>query len=275
MGKTIRDIPPYMRKRKMKLNLLLLGLCGSLFATKNPNGILPDPPPGVTNNVTVTVCPDTGKVFFTHNAPGNKSGGGPPNPIRGGASEPSRVVFQSERSSDFSGGGPVCFTNQPSPLVQTIMLAVRADPADLATLVDAPETARLRIARGDGWALPGMTPMERQLTGQFLSDTGLFTTSWMVVEICFDSPAALSSLRFGNSAGPPEWDRLWKGEIRGVVCLDAPLEDEDTRQGLASFLALRGGFPGYPYQATYAQRKAAIEAGLKSGVDWATLIIVR
>jgi hypothetical protein len=187
----------------------------------------------------------------------------------------SRVVFQSERSFAYNGGGGVCFTNQDVE-VQTLLVAANAThPADLSTLVDAPETARIRIAHDDGWAPPAMTVMEQSLTGQFFPDMGLFTTNWTVVEICFDAPVALSSLTFGNSAGAPGWDRFWRGEIRGIVAFDAPLGDEDVRKGVASFLALRGGFPGSPYQATYAQRKAAIEAGLNSGVDWATVIIIK
>ena len=196
---------------------------------------------------------------------------------RGGASGPSRVVFQSARSFAFNGGGPICFTNVPDVEVQTVMLAVRADPADLATLVDAPETARLRIAQTEGWTPPGMTPTEQSLTGQFLDPwTGDFFTDWLVAEITFDAPVALASLRFGNSAGRPEWDRVWRGGIKGIVCFNAPLDSEDVRAGVANWLALRGQFgKGHPYAATPAQRQAAIEAGLKSSVDWVTVIVIR
>jgi hypothetical protein len=158
------------------------------------------------------------------------------------------------------------------------MLSAIADAAaDLATLMDvtAPysqETARIRIAEA-GWALPEMTAAEQALTGQFISGTGGFISDrWLVIAIDLESPVPLDELHFGDTAGRAAWQRVWQGGIGGVVCFDAP-PDEDVRSGVAAFLALRGGFGGY--KATPAQRQAAIGAGLNYGIDWATVIIVR
>jgi hypothetical protein len=157
-------------------------------------------------------------------------------------------------------------------MVQTLMLAAKAtDAVDLATLIDAPETARIRVVQDD-WLMPPVTATEQSLTGQFFSTVGQFISDWIVVEISFDCQIPLSSLRFGNSAGRAAWNRYWRGEIRGVVAFNTPPCD-DVRAGTSSLLALRGGFGGY--KATYAQRKAAVGAGLNYGVDWATVIIIR
>jgi hypothetical protein len=261
--------PAFLKRRKMRLNLLLLGLCGSLFATKQPNGILPDPPPGVANNVTVTVCPDTGKVFFTHNA---GSAGHQPGVPRGDPPEPPRVVFQSAVPAN--GGAPVSFTNE-NISVQTVMLATKATAADLATLIDVTvpysrEVARLRVAHG-GMPAPRMTAAERQLTGQFgPGDWG----EWRVVLIEFQDPVPLDALHFGNSAGRAAWMRGWGGPVKEIVCFSAP-PCEDIRAGTCNYLAIRWGFAGHPYTATLAQRQAAIDAGLKYGVAWSTLIMIR
>ena len=201
--------------------------------------------------------------------PAPEIGVGPQGPSRGGeAPGQGRVVFQSLPA--FSGGDAVNFTNDI--LVRTVMLAAAGEAADLATLVDVTspgsmEAARLRMAR-EGWAVPPMSAMEAALTAQFVPD------QWQVLEVDLGAPVPLASLFFGDTAGRPEWLRQWRGEIRGIVCFDAP-PDSDVRAGVANWLALRGGFPGYPYQATHAQRKAAAEAGLNYGVDWATVIIVR
>ena len=182
------------------------------------------------------------------------------------------MVFQS--SPGFSAGGaPVRFTSLPGTRVQTVMLAAQAgSPADLATLIDAPETARLRTARDGGWAFPEMTEMEQSLTAQFFPGQGGFISGWVVTEVTFGAPVPLEALRFGGSAGRPEWGRGWWGAIAEAVCFDAP-PGVDVRAGVANYLALRWKFGGHP--ATPAQRKAAIAAGLNYGVDWATIISIR
>ena len=272
MEKMIRDVPPYWRKRRLQLNLLLLAVCGSLFATKHRDGVLeydPDDTVVITDGITGAVL----AVQSGHRKGGaERRGGLGAEPTRGGG--PSRVVFQS--SLAFSGGAPVCFTNPPGTSVQTILLATKAAPADLATLIDAPEAARIRVAQYDGWILPAMSAVEQSLTGQLTTGTGEFTDRGVVVEVCFQNPVPLASLTFGDSGVRPEWGRLWRGEIKGVVCFDAPLDNEDVRAGVSNWLALRGKFEkGHPYAATSAQRQAALEAGLKSGVDWATVIVIR
>ena len=214
-------------------------------------------------------------------------------------SEPSRVVFQSTPASDprtvaafvgepgwgtpaavpvtpgldalsFGGGG----TNTPSPVrfagtaavaVQTLILAARGDPADLATLVDAPATARLRIAPAGGQE-PEMSASERSLTAQFLPGR------WLNAGIDFETPADLPGLFFGGSSGRPEWSRNWRGEIAEIVGFDTP-PDADVRAGVANYLAIRWGFGGYP--ATPEQRQAAIAAGLDCGFVWGTVFIVK
>ena len=191
--------------------------------------------------------------------PAGETGRGGETPEAG----PPQVVFQAAfpPAPDY----PVCFTNNPGLLVQTVMLAVIGDAADLATLIDAPETARLRIVP-DGAAEPAMTAQERSLTAQFVP------AQWLVAEVDFDAPVPLGSLFFGDTAGRPLWERGWQGGIAGIVCFDAP-PDADVRAGVANYLSLRGEFRGYP--ATYAQKKAAIAAGLNYGLVWGTLIIVR
>jgi hypothetical protein len=247
--------PVYWKRRKLRLNLLLVAACGSLFAAKPPNGMSPFIPDGNTPQQVgagVPASPGAGR-----SVPGEPQAG------RSLPSAPSRVVFQSAiTTTNF----PVCFTNPPGAAVQTIMLSTRADAADLATLVDAPETARIRVAQDDGWTLPEMSAVEQSLTAQFVP------AQWLVAEVDFEQPVPLDSLRFGDTAGRPEWGRRWLGEIKGVVCFDAP-PGADVRAGAASWLAVRGKFGGYP--STHAQRQAAVEAGLNYGVDWATVIIIR
>ena len=175
-----------------------------------------------------------------------------------------RIVFQ---SSVGGAGFPVWFGNAPDTAVQSVIVATMASAADLATLIDAPETARIRVAQ-EGGALPGMTAAEESLTAQFRPDT------WMVAEVDFESPVPLASLAFGDTAGRPQWERRWRGQIAEIVCLDAP-PSADVRAGVANYLAARWGFRGPQYGATAAQRQAAIDAGLNYGVVWGTLIIVR
>jgi len=201
--------------------------------------------------------------------PALESGVEPPH-IRGG-SESSRVVFQSALQPS-GGGAPVCFTNQTGTLVQTILLATKADAADLATLIDvtvpyAMEIARLRVV-SEGIYMPEMSAVERQLAGQFAAGT------WQVVAVDFPEPVPLDTLHFGNSAGRAAWQREWRGGIKEVVCFDTP-PNEDIRAGTANYLAVRWKFAGYPYRATPAQRRAAIVAGLDYGVVWGTVIIVK
>jgi len=193
----------------------------------------------------------------------NESGRESPYPTREGMSEPLCVVFQTNLV--FNGGGPVCFTNQDVE-VTTIMLATKAAATNLATLIDAPETARIRVAQ-DGWLTPPMTAMEQSVTEQIKPEG-----EWRIIEIDFEVPVLLSSLTFGDSGVRSEWLRYWRGEVKGIVAFNTP-PSQDVRKGVSSLLAIRGGFGGYT--STYAQRKAAVAAGLNYGVDWATLIILR
>jgi hypothetical protein len=189
----------------------------------------------------------------------------------GWAPPASNAVTPKLRALSFDGAGPgipspVCFTNLPGAAVRTVILAARGSAADLATLVDAPETARLRIAR-EGGAEPGMTAAERSLAEQFSPG------QWRVFEIGFSRDTPLAGLFFGGSAGRPEWARNWRGEIAEAVCFGAP-PDADTRAGVAHYLALRWGIAGVP-PATAAQRQAAAGAGLHCGLVWATVFIVK
>ena len=215
------------------------------------------------------------------------------------SSEPSRVVFQSTpaydpRTATAFGAEPgwgspaavpatpdldaVFFgdsgTNTPSPVffadtetvnVQTLIIATRGDPADLATLIDAPGTARLRIA-ADGGRVAEMSGAERSLTEQFLPD------QWLTAEIDFETPENLSGLFFGGSAGRPEWARNWRGEIAEIVGFDTP-PDADVRAGVANYLSIRWGYGGHP--ATPEQRQAAINAGLHYGLVWGSVFILK
>ncbi|MEI7901196.1 MAG: hypothetical protein WCK89_13165 [bacterium] len=215
------------------------------------------------------------------------------------SSAPSRVVFQSTPASDprttvafgaepgwgipaivpatpdlnavsFGDGGtntpsPVCFADTATVTVQTLILVTRGAAADLATLTDAPESARLRITAAEGQE-PEMSGPERLLTEQFLPDR------WLTVGIDFETPADLPGLFFGGSAGRPEWFRNWRGEIAEIVGFDTP-PDADVRAGVANYLSLRWGFGGHP--ATSAQRQAAINAGLHYGNVWSTLLILK
>jgi hypothetical protein len=209
--------------------------------------------------------------------------------------EPSRVVFQSTPASDprtatafgaepgwgvpaavpvtpklsavsFDGGGtntpsPVCFADTATVTVQTLILATRGDSTDLATLIDAAGTARLRISQE-----AEMSEAERSLTEQFLPG------QWLTVEIDFETPTDLSGLFFGGSAGRPEWSRNWRGEIAEVVGFNTP-PDADVRAGVANYLAIRWGFGGHP--ATPEQRQAAISAGLHYGLVWGSVFILK
>lgn len=215
------------------------------------------------------------------------------------SSEPSRVVFQSTPAYDprataafgaepgwgmpaavpatpklsavsFAGGGtntpsPVCFADTATVNVQTLIIATRGDPADLATLVDAAGTARLRITAAEGQESE-MSAAERSLTEQFRAG------QWLAVGIDFEAPTNLPGLFFGGSAGRPEWSRNWLGEIAEIVGFDTP-PDADVRAGVANYLAIRWGFGGHP--ATPEQRQAAISAGLHYGLVWGSVIILK
>jgi hypothetical protein len=189
-------------------------------------------------------------------------------PARGSVGEqagaPARVVFQSVAGGM---GFPLYFADPQGVMVQTVMIATRASAADLATLADAPETARIRVAR-EGGALPGMTAAEEALTAQFRPG------EWMAAEIDFADPVPLGSLAFGDTAGLGEWGRRWPGEIAEGVCFGAP-PSADVRAGVANYLAVRWKFAGGQYRATAAQRQAAMGAGLNYGLAWGTFIIVR
>jgi hypothetical protein len=219
-----------------------------------------------------------------------------PQPLNA-ASEPSRVVFQSTPDSDprataafvgepgwgtpstvpatpkldalsFGGSGtntppPVCYAGTGT--VQTLVIATRGETADLATLIDASETARLRVTDAGGQELD-LSGAERSLTEQFRPG------QWQSVWIDFEAPADLSGLFFGGSAGRPEWSRNWRGEIAEIVGFNVP-PDADIRAGVANYLAIRWGFGGHP--ATPEQRQAAINAGLRYGLVWGSVIIVK
>jgi hypothetical protein len=170
----------------------------------------------------------------------------------------------------FNGAGPdipspVCFTNATNAAVQTVVLAVRGNAADLATLVDAPVTARVRIA-ADGCPEPDMTAAERALT------ESLTPGQWQIAEVDLDRPASLPEVFFGGSSGRPEWLRNWRGEIAEVVGFSTT-PGGDARAGVANYLAARWGFRGHP--ATPAQREAAVAAGLHYGLVWASVLIVK
>ena len=215
-------------------------------------------------------------------------------------SEPSRVVLQATLAADpgvaaaFSGEpgwslpaavpatpelsalsfagnatnpvSPVCFSNVAAVTVQTLMLVTRGDAADLATLVDAPETARLRlVSDGSRQTEPGAA--ELSLTRQFIPQ------QWQVVAVDFESPADLTEMFFGGTAGRPAWNRGWRGEIAEIVGFNTP-PDADVRAGVANYLSIRWGLaPRYP--ASPEQRQAAIDAGLSYGLVWGSVLFLR
>lgn len=215
-------------------------------------------------------------------------------------SEPSRIVFQATLSTDprvtvaftnetgwclplavpvtpqlsalsFVGNAtnpasPVCFSNTDSITVQTLMFATRGEAADLATLADAPETARLRlVSDGSRQTEPG--PAEQSLTLQFIP------LQWQLVAVDFGSPANLSEMFFGGTAGRPVWNRCWQGELAEVVGFNTP-PGAELRAGVANYLAIRWGLG--PHPASPSQRQAAIEAGLEHyGLVWGSLFLLR
>ena len=161
---------------------------------------------------------------------------------------------------------PVRFTNMPGVVAQTVILAARGGLADLATLVDGPETARLRAAP-EGSPEPEMTGMERALTDALLPG------QWQVIEVDFAQPADLSALFFGGSAGRPAWRRNWRGEIAEAVVFDVP-PGGDVRAGVANYLAIRWGAGARP--ATPEQRAAAVAAGLRhGGIVWRSALFLK
>ena len=189
----------------------------------------------------------------------------------GWAAPGTNAVTAKLKALDFGAEGPdvpspVCFTNMPGVAVQTVILAAKGAAADLATLFDGPEAARLRLPPG-GVPAPEMTTAELSLAGQFAPG------KWQVAAVDLGAPSPAGGLFFGGSAGRPEWRRNWRGEIAEVVCFNAP-PDADVRAGVAHYLALRWGVKGVP-PATAAQRKAALEAGLRSGFAWSTLVILK
>ena len=224
----------------------------------------------------------------------------PPDGPRGVRSGPSRIVLQATPASDpgvaaaFSGEpgwslpaavpatpklnalsfagnvtnpvSPVCFPNAAEVTVQTLMLVTRGDAADLATLADAPEPARLRLV-SDGSRQTEPNAAELALTRQFVPQR------WQVVAVDFGSPASLPEIFFGGTAGRPVWDRGWRGEIAEIVGFDTP-PDADVRAGVANYLSIRWGLaPRHP--ASPAQRQAAIDAGLAYGLVWGSVLLLR
>jgi hypothetical protein len=224
----------------------------------------------------------------------------PPPQLSGTPAAPARAVLQSARAADaraaaafagqpgwmppaavdvtpklaalsFDGAGPVipspvCSTNLPDVSVRVVALAARGGVSDLATLVEASEAARLRAAP-EGFPAPEMTAAERSLAGQFSPGR------WRAVAVDFSRDVPLAGGGFGGSAGRPEWARNWRGEIAEVVCFDAP-PDADTRAGVAHYPALRWRIAGVP-PATAAQRQAASDAGLHSGLARVSVFTVK
>jgi len=160
---------------------------------------------------------------------------------------------------------PVCFSNTETVTVQTLMLATRGDAADLATLVDAPETARLRLVP-DGRRQTEPSAAEESLTRQFVPGR------WQLVTVDFETPANLTEMFFGGTAGRPVWNRGWQGEIAEIVGFDTP-PDADIRAGVANYLSIRWGLASSP--ASPAQRQAAIDAGLDYGLAWGSMLFLR
>lgn len=160
---------------------------------------------------------------------------------------------------------PVCFSNIAAVTVQTLMLVTRGDAADLATLVDAPETARLRlVSDGSRQTEPGAA--ELSLTRQFIPQ------QWQVVAVDFESPADLTEMFFGGTAGRPAWNRGWRGEIAEIVGFNTP-PDADVRAGVANYLSIRWGLALHP--ASPEQRRAAIDAGLSYGLVWGSVLLLK
>lgn len=230
--------------------------------------------------------------------PGEAPPAAQPQSLSGEPSGPCRVVFQSTPASDpraeaAFGGEPgwgwagltaaapgldaVSFAGDaadtPPPLrfgaetaaIRALMLVSRGEPADLATLVDGAAAFRLRLAP-DGGPAPDAGAAEGALTAQFLPGR------WQVVTLGLAEPAGPAGLFFGGSAGRPEWRRNWRGEIAEIVGFDAP-PDADVRAGVANYLAVRWGFGGHP--ATPGQRQAAVDAGLRYGLVWGSVLFVK
>jgi len=189
-----------------------------------------------------------------------------------GWSPPAAVPATPELSAlSFAGNAtnpvsPVCFPNVAAVTVQTLMLVTRGDAADLATLVDAPETARLRpVSDGGRQTEPGAA--EQSLTRQFVP------RQWQVVAVDFESPADLTEMFFGGTAGRPAWNRGWRGEIAEVVGFNTP-PDADVRAGVANYLSIRWGLaPRHP--ASPEQRRAATDAGLSYGLVWGSALFLK
>jgi hypothetical protein len=216
----------------------------------------PDAPPRVVFQATLAPNPEAVPVFA-----------GEP-----GWEAPAALPVTPKLSAlSFAGEGPdvpspVCFTNFPGVAVHAVILVTRGGAADLATLVDAPEPARLRFAPA-GWPAPAMTASERALTERFVPG------QWQATGVDLDRLVPLEALFFGGSAGRPEWRRNWRGEIAEIVCFDAP-PGGDLAAGVAHYLALRWGIAGVP-PATPAQRAAAVNAGLRRGLAWSSLFFIK
>jgi hypothetical protein len=161
---------------------------------------------------------------------------------------------------------PVRFSNiATGSTIQTLMLVTRGAAADLATLVDAPETARLRLASDNSrQTVPGAA--EVSLTQQFIPQ------QWQLVTLDFEAPATVSEMVFGGTAGRPVWNRGWQGEIAEVVGFDTP-PDADVRAGVANYLSIRWKLA--PSPASPGQRQAAIDAGLHYGLVWGSVIFLK
>ena len=177
----------------------------------------------------------------------------------------------------FAGGGadcpsPVCFPGMTNIAVSTVLLAARGDVADLATLIDGAETARLRIVPAWHPEPPAMTGIERALTEAVVPERWEEPEQWKVLAVDFAEPTDLAGLFFGGGAGRPAWLRNWRGEIAELAAFDAP-PDGDTRAGVANYFSVRWEFGGYP--ATHTQQAAARAAGLHSGVVWGSRLIIK
>lgn len=258
--------------------------------------------PSNVNNIATAVLPNTGQltdgvvVQQQLTQPSLSLTQGEPLSVQ---SEPSRIVLQATFSTDprvmvsfnnemgwclplavpvtpklsalsFAGNAtnpasPVCFSNTETVTVQTLMLATRGDAADLATLLDAPETARLwLISDGSQQTEPGA--VEQSLTQQFIPQ------QWQLVAVNFVMPINLSEMVFGGTAGRPVWNRGWRGEIAEIVGFNTP-PDADIRAGVANYLAIRWGLG--PNPASPEQRQTAIDAGLDYGLVWGSVLFLK
>ncbi len=263
----------------------------------NPSAVAAAVSPAEGGAALLSSAADGALLATTANASLTGTVGGSSAPAA--SAEPLRIVLQSAPASDasavpafagesgwtapaaasvapgldalsFDGAGPgvpcpVRFAGATNVAVRTVVLAARGSATNLATLVDGPETARLRIAP-DGSVDPDAGAIERAPTENQRPGPGAGAGQSFGVNT--PRPPGV----FGGSAGRPDWRRNWRGEIAEVIGFNAP-PDPDVRAGVANYLAIRWGFGGHP--ATTEQRQAAVAAGLRYGRTWGTALIFR